>query len=603
MKRRTTLLILTVILILGGLLRFYSLSEFPLGLYPDEAMNGNNALEALQIGEFKIFYPENNGREGLYVNMLALPLWIFGNEPFAIRMMSALFGVLTILGVYLLTRELFRPNSKLETPRLPSASPQANGGQVNSKQSQNPKTQKLFRNSILEIRDSYGDIIALLSSFFIAMSYWHINFSRIGFRGILVPFFAAFGLYFLLKGLRSGKILDLVWAGIFIGLGFHTYIAFRFMPFVIAIPLIWYLLIWWKSRKNQGRERKIFNSKSCIPCAILLFLFITFVTALPIGLYFLQNPGDFLGRAGDVSIFSAESPLTEFAKSNLLTAGMFFVRGDCNWRHNYNCQPQLNPIVAFFFIIGLLVGLRELFRNYGNDGKNLNSSFLIPNSKLITALLFTWLLIMTLPATLTREGLPHALRSIGMIPPVMIFAGFGAWWFLQTLITWFEKQKSKFPDIKNKISRIQRELGLLLIFIILLIPIMTHRTYFLKWAQNEKTFFAFSTDTFHLGQYLDGLPQDVQKYVLVNSQGVEVRGIPMPAQTIMFATNSFPSESRRGQNIVYVTDIESITPAGNKKTVITLIDGLDRDAILNLKKDFSEFREWAPGDFTVFQNF
>ena len=94
-KKEITLLIMIVAI--GIFFRFWHITEIPLGLYPDEAMNGNNALEALADSHFKLFYPENNGREGLFINIQALSLYFFGNVPWALRIVSALFGTLTIL--------------------------------------------------------------------------------------------------------------------------------------------------------------------------------------------------------------------------------------------------------------------------------------------------------------------------------------------------------------------------------------------------------------------------------------------------------------------------------------------------------------------------
>ena len=54
-------------------------------------MNGNNALEANATGEYKIFYPENNGREGLFINIQAASIAIFGNHPWSLRIVSVLF--------------------------------------------------------------------------------------------------------------------------------------------------------------------------------------------------------------------------------------------------------------------------------------------------------------------------------------------------------------------------------------------------------------------------------------------------------------------------------------------------------------------------------
>lgn len=567
MSKRITILLLLLVILLGAFFRFYEITKIPLGLYPDEAMNGNNALEALATGNFKMFYPENNGREGLFINIQAVSLWLFGNEPWALRVVSAVIGTLTILGVYLLTKELF--------------------SQEASSKKQEASTTVL--DSKLLILDSRA--IALLSSFFLATSYWHINFSRIGFRAIMIPFLAAFGTYFLLKGLRTGKIWPMIWAGIFIGLGFHTYIAFRFMPFVFAVPIIWYLVRWWRNRQ--------ITALSCAPCLIALFLFVIFMAALPIGLYFMQNPQDFFGRTGQVSIFSADSPLLEFAKSNLATLGMFFARGDCNWRHNFNCQPQLYPLVGFFFLIGVISGLRGLFRNQESGIRNYGT-------------LFAWLFFLSLPATLTREGLPHALRVIGLIPPIMIFAGIGAWKVLEFVFLRLEKQKqnpalarkggASWPQYAGQLFRIRREISVLFILILFLVPVSTYRNYFVRWANNPETYFAFSTDLWHLGQYLDGLPPEIKKYVVVNLPGVEVRGLPMPAQTVMFATDTFREEKKQEKNFAYIlpNDLEKIN-ADDGKTIIAPLKGDDMDLLQALRERFPGAKIQAPSDFVIFE--
>src|SRR3989344_7697255 len=149
---------LAIILIIASFLRLYNLTEVPPGLYPDEAMNGNNAAEALETGNFKVFYPENFGREGLFINIQALFIRQFSHKPWALRLPSAIFGILTVLGLYFLTKELFKSKN-----------------------------------------------LALLASFLLATSFWHINFSRIGFRAIMAPFFLVWSLYLLLKSLNQTK--------------------------------------------------------------------------------------------------------------------------------------------------------------------------------------------------------------------------------------------------------------------------------------------------------------------------------------------------------------------------------------------------------------
>lgn len=616
MKIRKSIVLFLLILALGAFFRFYLITEIPPGIYPDEAMNGNNALEALDTGNFKIFYPENNGREGLFINLQAISLRMFGNEPWALRMVSAFFGTLTILGIYLLTKELFHknPNIKIQI----------------SKEAPNPNNQKRLRNwdfiGNLNLEFGIYEVVPILAAFFTATSYWHINFSRIGFRAILVPFFATFGMYFLLRGLRHSNILDMVLAGVFIGLGFYTYIAFRFVPFVIAVPLVWYLRQWWIQRLSKDEistevspPKKI--NTSCIPCAIALFLFITFVAALPVGYYFLQNPQDFLGRGGQVSIFSSGSPFKEFIKSNLLTIAMPFVWGDCNWRHNYACRPELNPIVSAFFVIGLITSI-SLLRNLNiktpmsnkdpnpSDHKNTNGLGIatwdfIGNLKFRFWILFAWLFFMIFPATLTREGLPHALRSIGLITPIMILAGYGAYIFLNKILDWFELQKEKWPEKTGQLKRVQQEIKLLFLLTLLVIPIMTYRDYFIRWAYNPNTYFAFSTDLWHLGNFLDRMPIETKKYVITNLPGVDVRGIPMPAQTVMFATDTFREEKRAQKNTYYIRpdSVPSLSWDRETKIIIAFLNSSDRLLINALRQKFPELKIKTPSDFVIMQNY
>ncbi|MEK7099194.1 MAG: glycosyltransferase family 39 protein [Patescibacteria group bacterium] len=527
--------ILLGILALGAFFRFYLIAEVPLGLYPDEAMNGNNALEALATGDFKIFYPENNGREGLFINIQALSVATFGNTPWALRIVSALFGTLTIAGVYLAAREIFQRRGP-----------------------------------------------ALLAAFFIATSYWHINFSRIGFRAIMVPFCATFALYFLLKGLRRGSTLDIALAGIFTGLGLHTYIAFRLMAPVFALPLVWYLWQWKKARDR--------TQSGCAPCAVALYAFIVFVVVLPLIIHFAQNPLDFSDRANGVSVFAAASPPKAFAKSTALTLQMFFFSGDCNWRHNFNCAPQLHPIVALF----LLVGIIALWRLNLHRWKK--------------AVLATWVICMAFPAALTREGIPHALRTIGMIPPLVLLAGLGADRVCVGVGQWIEKEKACWPQYTGQLGRLRYELLFLFVLVLLAVPFMTYRAYFLHWSNHPKTYEAFDTSNYHMGQYLAGLPKEIKKYVVVNARGVDVRGIPMPSQTVMFVTDSFTPAGQSAADIHYIVVEPGHAPlpaeiTSAEKTVIAFIDGADIPGITASQAVLPTFRLQVPGDFVILQNF
>ncbi len=372
----------------------------------------------------------------------------------------------------------------------------------------------------------------------------------------------------------------MVWAGVFTGLGFQGYIAFRFVPFIVAVPILWQLGRWYRSRTLTTQNS---SARFCTPCAIALFLFITFVSALPIGWYFFTHPADFIGRSKDVSILSAPSPVLEFVKTNILTLGMLFIRGDCNDRHNYNCKPELNPIVAVFFALGLI----SIIKNWKLSARG-GSAFggEIGNS----ALLIAWLFFMSLPATLTREGMPHALRSIGMIPPVMILAGLGAY--------------AAFQFFRNRMS--QKTVLALAILACGYIAAQTYYNYFIAWASRAQTANAFGADLWHLGQYLDQAPTDTKKYVIVDLNGDQNAGLPVVAQSVAFATDTFRTEERSRKNFTYVLSRDALShmeiPDG-QPTIMAPLQKNDPETLEIIREKFPQFHKIRSDDFLIFQNF
>jgi 4-amino-4-deoxy-L-arabinose transferase-like glycosyltransferase len=291
--KKYSIFFLVVILVLAVFFRLYELKTIPPGLYPDEAMNGTNALEANTTNEYKVFYPDNNGREGLFINIQAQAIKVFGNEPWALRIVSVFFGILTVLGTYLLTRKLFEMES-----------------------------------------------IALFASFFLATSFWHINFSRIGFRAIMAPMFLVWGLYFLFVSLEKKNFLWPLIGGLLFGVGFHSYIAYRAMP-IILLPAIFVLF---KNRKFM---------------TIILFVAGATIAISPLFFYFYHNPQDFFGRTSQISVFTSPTLVKDLIINTAKTVGMFFVAGDFNWRHNIAGAPQLWWPVAILFLIGIIISVKK----------------------------------------------------------------------------------------------------------------------------------------------------------------------------------------------------------------------------------------------------
>ncbi|MBI4120094.1 MAG: glycosyltransferase family 39 protein [Parcubacteria group bacterium] len=453
---------MTGIMLIAVGFRFYDIANTPPGLYPDEATNGVNALEALEQKDWKVFYPENNGREGLFINIQALSLKIFGVQPWALRAVSGLFGTLTVIGLFFVARLLWSAR------------------------------------------------VALLASYLMAVSFWPVNFSRIGFRAVMLPFVLVWTFYFLWRGLLQKKYWLIFPAGLIYGLGFHTYISWRLSP-LLLIGLFILLLT-----EKSFTKRFLIRSAAVFMVGLML-------TAAPLIWYYLNNQADFMGRAAQVSIFNSSSPIRSLGLSTAKTLGMFNIAGDFNWRHNLAGRPELLWPLG----IGFLIGLMFIFKNPKANPYKL---------KAVGYFLFLWWLVMLLPGFLAPEGAPHALRALGAMPAVFILSALGLDFAYQKIQNYFNRAllNPNYDHWFTQLRRIQKEVALLAIALLLLVGVWETRTYFVSWAGNVNTRGAFEQRLTDIAQYLKNTSSDYEKYVVVNEGGVMVKGLPIQAQPIIF---------------------------------------------------------------------
>lgn len=295
-KLATAILLFTIIAV-AIFFRFYRLQALPPDLWVDVALNGNSALESLQTGLYKTIYPpEYCAREGMIMWLDALSINFSGITTLALKIPTAFFGVLTVFGIYLLSRQLFKNK---------------NG-------------------------------VALWASFFCAVSFWHVSISRIGFRAALMPFFLVFAFYFLWRAFGEKRIRWAIAAGIFFGLGFYTY-----TPFAAALPLLFCVLALWLIIFWQDKKRFFW--------IVGALLSIIFLAVLPLAVHLLKNPEMIGGRNSEISVFSASSLIIEAGISLVLHLGMFNIAGDKDWRHNIPGSPQLFFPVGVLFVVGIVI--------------------------------------------------------------------------------------------------------------------------------------------------------------------------------------------------------------------------------------------------------
>lgn len=364
--------LLASLLALAFFLRIYHLDSIPVGLYPDEAANGVDALHALETRQFDLFYPANFGREGLFINLQALSISILGNNLIGLKIFSVIFGTLTALGLYLLGKELFH-------------------------------------------RTAAG----LIAGFMVATSYWAINFSRIGFRAIMTAFLLSFSFYFFFRGLRTQRKLDFLWSGLIFGLGLHTYIAFRVAPLILIILLPALMLSYERFLQRFWKHGLAFILGAMITAAPMLYHF------------FISHPEDFESRSSHISVLSPEVNHGDLWGTMAKTFSISLIKynffGDQNWRHNYPPYPILDPVVGTFFLSGFFILLWQTFHLLYRRLRFADRDFRL----IVNFFLFGSFFAMLAPEFLTNEGLPHALRSIGTQVPVFLFATVPVLWLIK----------------------------------------------------------------------------------------------------------------------------------------------------------------------------
>ncbi|MCI0394842.1 MAG: glycosyltransferase family 39 protein [Chloroflexi bacterium] len=339
MSRRHWLLLL-IILLVGWAARIWALPELPAGFFVDEASAGYDAYALLLTGHDQYGAPwpvfvrsVGDYDEALYRYLIIPFIPIVGLNELAVRLPAAIIGFLTLAVVYQL------------------------GWRWHSRS-------------------------AALGSMLLAVSPWHVHFSRIGFRAILLPFLFSLGLLAFERGLR--RPYWLVLAGLIWGISLGTYSSARvFVPlFVGAVGVIYWRTLWrhkWAALPGLG-------------------CFVAFVGLL--APFWLSVEG--MARA---NYTRAPDPGTM-----LLNYVRYYSPVYLLWRGSPN--PVLTVVGAgqlyWFEGLTLLVGVVVIWQQFPSQRRRL---------------LIVWLLLYCIPAALTEPY--HPLRSIVGVVLFALVSGVG----------------------------------------------------------------------------------------------------------------------------------------------------------------------------------
>ncbi len=325
----------------------------------------------------------------------------------------------------------------------------------------------------------------------LAASFWHLVLSRSGFRVILLPLLLSFSFAFLVEGVRKHLPGRLAVAGLLLGLGVHVYPSVRFAPFIVPPYLLAELGL------QKERWRALCRGLGLYAGAALL-------AALPMLLNYLHHPEHFTLPRRLVSVFSPMFDrrflIPELEHNLLATLLMFHVHGDDNWRHNLPGAPMLDPFTGLLFVLGIILVCRR--------GEN----------RALRALLLAWLGAMLLPNLLSVEGVPHGLRSCGVLPAVALLAGIGL------------------GDLERRLAeRAGRRLAMATaVMACALLCVWSAHRYFDTWGRDPELLGAHDGAYRAAARVLLEAPAGVTPFLVTNGRGLRSHGQPAEVWCYLF---------------------------------------------------------------------
>lgn len=384
---------LVLILIIAFILRFYRLSEFP-ALNADEAALGYNAWSLIRTGmdEHGNSWPIhlqsfNDFKPALYAYLIMPFIAIGGMNTLMVRFVGAGLGLFNIAVIYLLANEVVDDSKK----------------------------------------KSLSSLFPLTSALFLAISPWHIHFSRGGWEVNVATFLVTTGVWLFLRAIKSKRMLHYsISASLFI-LSLYTYHAARVIVPLLGVGMIMFfwndLLKVWKSLAVIG--------------------FVSLILLLPLARDLAGPSG--LSRAAGVGIFSDPGPFNEINEQrgehdDLASieakglhnkpinyslaiienwgehyAGEFlFLSGDDIQRNKVPEHGQMYLIDTLFVIFGLISIAKVFDKKWG--------------------FVLWWLLIGPIAAALTFQS-PHALRAQNMVIPLVLISAYGC----ASIVVWLNE--------------------------------------------------------------------------------------------------------------------------------------------------------------------
>jgi 4-amino-4-deoxy-L-arabinose transferase-like glycosyltransferase len=444
------ILVVAALTLAASLLRTLFLTEFPPGLQGDESWSGLEAKRILEEGWIGIWTEAGWGQPTGPMYWTALFFQFLPDDTVTLRLSYAAFGFLSIPAFYLFAREFF------------------------------------------------GRRPALLGTVLLALSSWHIHFSRTAFTLNAAVLLECLALFLMAIGLRKDKVWLSLLGGMVVGMGVFTYRGNN--AFIMALVAAWLFMA--GVGDEQPRRRLLHHGLAFWLPALLL--------AIPMIHLVLTRTSDYRGYVDVISIFNTQ----EFKDANGLWEqfafllgeakrgiGIYFVGGGPDFTSGLGDYPILDRLTMVLFAVGLAVSLWR-WRNW--------RYFLMLAGVAIGVCLV---------ATTVDWGASR--RNIGALPMVFAAAALGGDWLIQAA-----------GKMCRRVSRLRFDwfypaAAAVTIFVAVLnIPF-----YFGEVGRSDIAKFAYAYELSRAAVYLDSLPQEPYVYFYSDrwSYGYEARRFQAPA--------------------------------------------------------------------------
>jgi hypothetical protein len=458
-----TLTLGTLILLVAAALRIIAFDQAPPGLQHDEIFKAQEGIALITQGDFRLFYPTNQGHEGGFVWLLGVSYALFGQNLLMVRFPALAAGLLTVALTYRVTGEAF------------------------------------------------GRRTAFTAAGLTAVSMWALYVSRVGLRATLLPvmvLLVLWGLLHLYRARRPWRTAILT--GIALGLSLYTYTS-AFALFAAFAAFCAALLAF-----DRPRLRRLWRP-------LLATGLMAAALALPMVVIRVTDP------QGTNRVSTISRPLNdaldgrpqELIDNGLKLLGMPAFTGDPEWRYNVADRP------LFPLPVGLLV--------YAGAGLMLGRTRRQPLFAAVLALMLVGLI----PSLLTVSA-PSFLRSVGVLPPVML-------------------------AVALAINTLPRRIAWgVSVAVIALVGLLDARAYFVDWPRNDEVHAIYRDDLEQLAAYLRAHPT-AHAYVSTTDTGLDPMifayySPPDTARVTFFDGRTTIALGTAADSLLFVSPDSPITP-------------------------------------------